>query len=250
MKMKADGLRVAGKQGTMDLTAATPAPFRFFDLPVELRLRVYELTLVVPTAVDLDPANIRTIAPLLRMFLVSRRVHDEAFRVFYGRNTFRVFPTHGRFFQTKDPLLARLPPQYRTVITKLELRLGPGWTRPPRGWVINDRLGLGSMGKVFWLRIFVDFDPTCHPSFEGFSDRDDFYTVFCVSLLQGLFARVASLSAVEFDADRTVSRSSLLLQSLVNEVKAGNKRITWGSERGWDKSVDVDVADVLQKMSL
>ncbi|KAF2265536.1 hypothetical protein CC78DRAFT_532417 [Lojkania enalia] len=151
-----------------EMEVAATKPFRFFDLPSELRLRVYELVLLVPKTVDLDPTNHRAISPRLRLFLVSRRMHDETFRVFYGRNTFRVFPVHGRFFHTKAPLLTRLSPRYRNMMTKLELRLGPGWNKPPKGWVADGRLGLIHAEKVRSLKVFVECDPASHEVFEGF----------------------------------------------------------------------------------
>lgn len=264
MKTRPAALRMKAKDideliecmGTMeiediDTAPAAPAqPFRFFDLPYELRLRVYELLLVFPKTLDLDPANGRAIVPFLRLFFVSRRIHDEASRVFYSRNTFRVFPIHGRFINHKAPLLARLPPLYRSYMTKFELRLGPGWTKPPKGWVTDARLKLEDAAKVHMLKVFVECDPASHPIFEGFRLGDDYYTHFSVGLLRGLFAQLPSLSKVEFDAYPSVPKSSPLLQGLVDEVKAGNKRILWGPESGWDKIVDVDLVNVLQKMGL
>ncbi|KAI7166098.1 hypothetical protein KC318_g21395, partial [Hortaea werneckii] len=79
-------------------------PFRFFDLPSELRLRIYEEVLLVHDTLDLEPSNYRRILPRLALFLVSRRMHEEAYRVFYAQ-PLRLFPVHGRFFYTKKPLL-------------------------------------------------------------------------------------------------------------------------------------------------
>lgn len=225
-------------------------PFRFFDLPYELRLRVYELILLVPKTIDLDPSNSRTICRLLRLFFVNRQMHDEAARVFYGHNTFRVFPIHGRFIHTKAPLLARLPTHYRALITKLELRLGPGWSKPPRGWVVDSRLHLEDAKKPWLLKIFVEVDPASHESFEGFRIGDDYYTEYCSDLIRGLFAQVPSFAQVEFDAWPGIKRSSPLLQALVREAKAENKRITWGPERGWDKIVEVNLASVMGGLNL
>lgn len=225
-------------------------PFRFFDLPSELRLRVYELCLVFPKTLDLDPANFRTVAPALGLFRVSRRMHDEASRVFYGANTFRLFPVHGRYINKKYPLLAWLPRKYRAHITRLELRLGPGFTRPPKGWVVDKRLGLPAANKVYKLNIFVEIDPASDDVFEGFRVGTNFYTEYCVDLLRTLIAHVPSIHEVEFDAYPSVSKSSPLLKGLMNEAVLNQKRITWGPERGWDKIVEVDLASVLQKMGI
>ncbi|PSN65006.1 hypothetical protein BS50DRAFT_575118 [Corynespora cassiicola Philippines] len=237
------------KMGTMDIAASET--FRFFDLPYELRLRVYELLLVVPQTIDLDPMNFRSISPLMRMFFVSHRMHEEAYRVFYGRNTFRIFPTHGRFYHTKAPLLARLPTRYRAVITQFELRIGMGWNKPPRGWVADDRLGLEEMEKARLLKIFVAFDPASDAVFEGFSKGPSFYTEFNVNVLKSLILQVPSMGEIEFDAwPGLLSRSSPLLQGLLDIAKAKKKKISWGPVCGWDKIVDDELAGFVEKMGL
>jgi hypothetical protein len=225
-------------------------PFRFFHLPYELRLRVYELVLVVPKTIDLDPTNFRTITPLLRLFYVSHRMRDEASRVFYGHNTFRIFPIHGRFIHAKAPLPARVSSRNRALITKMEMRLGPSWTKPPRGWVMDTRIGLADMAKLRLLKVFVECDPASHPVFEGFRVGENFYTEFSLDLMKSLFAQAPSVAEVEFDAYPSVSKSSPLLQALLDEVKVNNKRVTWGPERGWDKIVEVNLANFMQGLSL
>jgi hypothetical protein len=222
--------------------------FRFFDFPYELRLRVYEELLIIPKTIDLDPTNHRVVAPALRLFLVDHRTHAEASRVFYGGNTFRIFPIDGRYINRKHPLLAWLPRKYRAHLTRLELRLGPGFTKPPKCWVVDKRLGLAATKKVYKLKIFVEIDPAANEVFEGWRVGNNFYTEYCVGLLRGLLAQVPSISAVEFDAYPSVSKSSPLLQGLMEETKLNQKRIAWGPERGWDKIVEVDLAGVLQKM--
>lgn len=241
---------LSAKLGGMTLAEAIHQPFRFFDLPYELRFRILELILMFPKTIDLDPTNHRNVARYLAPFLVSHRMHDEASRVFYSRNTFRVFPIHGRFFHTKKPLLMRLPSLYRSYITRLELRLGPGWTKPPKGWVVDDRLGLADAGKVRLLKIFVECDPAGDMIFEGFRIGQDFYTEFCVDLLRSISVQVPSLMEVEFDAYPSVQKSSPLLMGLTNEVKAQNKKTSWGPERGWDKIVEVSLASVMQTLTL
>jgi hypothetical protein len=232
--------------------SAKRTPFRFFDLPYELRLRVYELIFVFPNkTLDLDPLNTRTVRPLLEAFLVSRRMHAEAYDVFYGHNTFRLFPTHGRFHHTKAPLLARLPTRYRAAITKVELRLGPSWTKPPRGWVVNGRLGLGDATRLRLLKVFVEFDPASHVVFEGFRISDSFYTEFSVGVVRSVFALVPSITTVEFDAWESVLVESPLLQGLVGEVKVCGKRVAWGPvARGWGGIGEVGLGGFMERLSL
>lgn len=246
-------LSTMGLGDDSDDDADTPAsgePFRFFSLPYELRLRVYELLLLFPKTIDLDSANARSLAPFLRLFLVSRGMHAEASRVFYAGNTFRIFATHWRFFHIREPLLARLPPVYRSYMTKLELRLGPGWSAPPESWQVSSQLGLADATKVHLLKIFVECDPASHPVYEGYRNGEDMFTRFCVNLVRALFTKIPSIAKVEFDAYPSVSKTSPLLQALIDEMKAANKKILWGPERGWDKIVEVDLANVLQKMGL
>ncbi|OCL06999.1 hypothetical protein AOQ84DRAFT_378098 [Glonium stellatum] len=206
--------------------------FRFFDLPSELRVTIHELILLLPNTVDLDPTNYQNIAPRLRLFLVSRRMHEEAYRTFYGGNTFRLFPLHGRFFHTKLPLLSRIPPRYRATMNTIELRLGPGWTAPPKGWVVDQHIGLSDARALRLLKIFVECDPASDDIFEGFRVGHDFYTIFCRGLVKKIYDYVPSLDEVQFNAYPSVPKNSPLMQALLREAAISKKRITWGLEGG------------------
>lgn len=109
-------------------------PFPFFELPSELRIKIYQYVLFIEHGngvVDLDYYNDRRIAPRLTCFRACRRMHDEAYPIFYGspQQPFRLFPTGGHMYRTKKPLLELLTPTYRAAINTVELRLGPGWER-------------------------------------------------------------------------------------------------------------------------
>lgn len=219
-------------------------PVCFFDLPAEIRLRIYELVLVQPgNTVDLDPANYRHIRPRLWCFMVCRQMHEEAYRVFYGspQQPLRLYPVHGRFFHTKKPLLTRLSPQYRRVVNTVELRLGPGWSSPPRCWNTDPALGLKDCKSLRTLKIFIQCDPS-DETFNGFRGRGntkDTYKMFCVALLSSIIDQVPSLDNVEVDAFSAVPSDSPLVNALVAEVHSARKRLLWGPSRDWRKETDV-----------
>lgn len=208
-------------------------PFRFFDLPSELRIRILSLILVRPTTIDVFSDNARKLAPRLALLRVSRRMHAEAHEVFYARNTFRIFVTEWTSFETKKMLLTRLAKRHRNALTRLELRLGPGWGKPPKTWLVGPKLGLADCTAVRSLKVFVEVDPS-HPMFEGFRVDPRFYTDFSCRLLAGVLAQVPTIREVEFDARRSVRKQDSLMQGLLNEVALASKRIVWGPERDWD----------------
>ena len=213
-------------------------PFRFLDLPAELRVRVYEILLGVEGTIDLDPANHQHINPLLSIFLVNRQLHEEAFRVFYGKNTFRIFSTNWKFFHTKRHLLSRLSPSYRASITTMELRLGPGWSAPPKRWIVNNRLGLSDCKTLRQLKVFVEIDPSCHEIFRDFRLPHDLFTRFCTNLLQKILAKVPSIVEIQFDGYPSVKKSGKLMTALFTEAIAVEKMITYGPEHGWSDGYD------------
>lgn len=210
-------------------------PFRFMDLPLELRLEVYLLHFDhFDSAVDLDSDNYKRIHKKLGILRTCRAVYAEASRVFYSAHTFRIFPTQpGRHFKTKKPLLARFNTRQRGLLTSLELRLGPGWNKPPRGWVVNPALGLSDCINVRRLTVFVECDPSDNV-FKGFRKADGFYEKFSQQLLDDVLGQLPLLDRVHFDAWSSVKKSGAMIGGLLEVATARGKRICWGPEREWN----------------
>lgn len=204
-------------------------PFLFFNLPFELRRRILTMALSLHCTLDLD--NFNTHAPeRLSVFLTSSRMHEEAYHVFYGGHTFRIFPTHWRFFGNKrHSVLSRLSPRYREALISLELRLGPGWSNPPKSWRVTDRLALEDMAKLRKLKVFMECDPS-HDIFKGFRFARDSFTNFAGDLLEEIIRRLPSLTEVQFDGYPSVSCHGPLMSRLMDEANRSKKRITYGPD--------------------
>ncbi|KAJ1330891.1 hypothetical protein MN608_04347 [Microdochium nivale] len=214
--------------------APPPQPFRFLDLPYELRVEVYKYHFVnTGHVLDLDPSNSKRLHQKLAILWTCRTFHTEASHVFYSTHPARIFPTHpGRFFKTKKPLLARFKPGQRAALTSLELRLGPGWSKPPRGWVVNPELGLADCTSVRKITVFTECDPGTE-TFRGFRQPNNFFESFAQSLLENVLNEMPWVRHVEFDAWSSVKKSGALVQRLIGVVRARNLMLTWGPERGW-----------------
>lgn len=221
-------------------------PFPFFQLPSELRLRVYSFVLFAATrrrrrllrntgSVGASSKN-PPIVPLperLSLFLVSKQVHAEASDYFFSIQTFRVFPIQD---YSRLPTVRSLPPRYRASISNIELILGSSWTKPPKTWIVNNGLGLEEMHRVRTLKVFIECDPS-HPVFEGFRISKDFYTEFAGDLLRRILERLPSLRNVEFDGYPSVQRYGALMTRLLQETKDSKKKILFGPERKWREEV-------------
>ncbi|KAI0377530.1 hypothetical protein F5Y04DRAFT_175971 [Hypomontagnella monticulosa] len=216
-------------------------PFRFLDLPSELRLKVYDHHFATTAGVlDLDPDNYKRIHQKLAILRVCRTIYCEASYFFYSTHRVRVFPTHpGRFFKTKKPLLARMKPNQRACLTSLELRLGPGWSSPPRGWVVNPALGLADCVNVTKLSVYIECDPG-NDFFRGFRQPDNFYERFSKALLIDVLEEMPWVQRIEFDAWLNVKKSGALMRGLIDVTVSRGLQILWGKERGWTDAEEVE----------
>ena len=224
-------------------------PFPLLDLPSEIRLRVYHFVLFTPTRKSGAAKNAGTvgssakkskhIAPTshrIALFLVSRRVHDEASHLFYSSQIFRLFPVQDF---SRRPTVRALPRRHRPSVTTIELILGNSWTAPPRSWIVNQGLGLHDMALTRTLKIFIECDPS-QPIFEGFRVSKDYYTEFAGNLMQQILERLPGLVQVEFDGYPSVRKSGDLMLRLLDETRMANKKVLWGPERGWTDHEDND----------
>lgn len=216
-------------------------PFRFMDLPSELRIKIYAFHFAdIGPVVDLEPGNYFSIHKKLSVLRVCRQFYREASHVFYSSRTFRVFPIDGRYSRKKMGLLARLKPQSRAHLTSLELRLGPGFNKPYRSWAVNDLLGLRDCVNVRHLAVYVEIDPSDN-IFNGWRRSTGFYEAFSQELLEGLLQGLPSVETVQFDANTAVKRAGDMMQGLLGVVATRDLPITWGPERGWTDNEEDEV---------
>lgn len=227
------------KSSTLVQKPKPTKPFPFMALPSELRCKVYGYHFAdSDRTIDLDPSNYKLIHKKLALLRVCRTIHGEASHYFYSTRSFRIFPTHpGRFFKTKKPLLARLNARQRACITSLELRLGPGWSMPPRGWVVNSALGLQDCVNVRYLTVFVECDPS-DGVFKGFRRADGFYEAFSRTLLEKVLIELPNIDRVFFDAWTSVKKSGAMMRGLFETTASQGRKICFGPERGWTEQDD------------
>ncbi len=232
-----DGRRCGG--GHRAPPGQRPAkPFRFLDLPSELRLKIYAFHFEGTDAVaDLTPENFKKVYKKLFLLRTCHKIYMEASYFYYSTHTFRIFPTYpGRFFKTRRPLLARLSKNQRATMTSMELRLGPGFNKPPRCWVVNDALGLKDCVSVRKISVFVQLDPSLS-WLDGFR-KPGFYETFSRNLLDDILKETPNVEVVEFDGYESVRKTCPIMEALMQTTREHGKKIAWGPRNGWTDAAD------------
>ncbi|KAG6035768.1 hypothetical protein E4U41_005938 [Claviceps citrina] len=233
-------------------------PFPFLHLPSELRVKVYGYYFHdTDEVLDLSPENYKRVHKTLGFMRVCRQIHEEATYFFYSTRSVRIFPTYpGKYFKSKKPMLARLKPTQRRCLNSLELRLGPGWNAPPRGWVVNDALGLRDCINVKKLTVYVECDPS-DGFFKGFRRSDGFYEQFSARLMSSVLASLPAAAVIEFEAWSSVKKTGAMMQALLGVATDSRRTICWGPERGWtdgpekqDNTAADDAAQSVESTSL
>lgn len=163
-------------------------------------------------------------------------MHDEAYRVFYSQ-PMRLYPHHDRFFYTKQPLLARIPPRYRNIINTMEVRFGKGWSKIPKCQNTEPSLGLRDCTNLRLLKIFVQCDPSdsFFNGFRGKNANEDTYKWFCMEILRGILEQVPRLETVEIDAFPGIKQGAPLITALRRTIEEAGKKLVWGPLRGWEE---------------
>lgn len=234
-----NGLNIAAL--TLDIPIANkpvpkkkaPKPFRFMDLPSELRVKIYGYHFAgIGPVVDLEPGNYFSIHKKLSILRVCRQVYHEASDAFYSSRTFRIFPIDGRYSRAKKGLLARMKPQSRAHMTSLELRLGPGWGKPYRSWVVDSLVGLVDCVNVRRLCVHIEIDPS-DSFFSGWRKSNGFYENFCQNLLDNILKELPNADRVQFDANNSVKKAGDMTRGLLEIATTNGRTICWGPKRGW-----------------
>lgn len=207
-----------------DEPALIGGPFPFFQLPAEIRNRIYLLVLFSSRGIS-GRKKSRT-----SLLAVSKRMHQEATYILYSSLSFRIFPIQDF---TSAPLIQDLRPMYRSMVTKLEMVIGSSWTSPPKTWRVGKLLArrLARLSAVQTLKIFVQADPSL-PMYEKWRISFDFYTDFCGDLLRDVLATMPHLKFIELDGNPGIEVGGPLVSRLLAEAEAKGKTCTLAPTKG------------------
>lgn len=207
-----------------EIDLSTPiSPFRFFELPAEVRNEIYALLLFSSAGYRRSDGTKKSRTSILA---VSKRAHLEATYVLYTSSTFKIFPIQD-FVQ--EPLVQELRPIYRSMVTKVEMLVGSSWTSPPKSWRVSKLLAkrLSRLTSLQTLKVFVEVDPS-EPDFEKYRISLDFYTDFCGDLFRDLLVALPLVKFVEVNGNPGVNTRGPLVTRLVKEAEAKGKMLTLG----------------------
>lgn len=206
-----------------DDTASIGDPFPFFELPAEIRNRIYHLVLFSTRGYRGADGRKKSRTSIL---VTSKRMHQEASFILYSSLSFRIFPLQDF---APVPVIQELRPMYRAMVTTLEMVVGSSWTSPPKAWRVSKLLAkrLGKLSAVQTLKIFVELDPSL-PMFDKYRVSPTFYTDFCGNLLRDVLATMPHLKAIEMDGNPGVDTTGPLVSRLFDEVEKKGKSCTLG----------------------
>ncbi|EXJ55119.1 hypothetical protein A1O7_08044 [Cladophialophora yegresii CBS 114405] len=207
--------------GTLTLEGG---PFPFFDLPAEIRNRIYRLILFSKPGYRLVDGRLRPCRTAI--MATNKRTHQEAAYVLYSTTSFRIFPLQDF---TPAPVIQELRPMYRAMLTKMEVTVGSSWTSPPKSWRVSKLLAkrLSRLSAVQTLKVFVELDPSL-PMFEKYRVSLDFYTDFCGDLLRDVLLCVPQVTHIEMDGNPGVEATGPLVTRLRKEAESTGKTCTIG----------------------
>lgn len=202
-------------------------PFRFFDLPSELRNRVYDLVLFSKS----EYHSVRRKGSRIACLLASKRMHEEAAYILYTTYRFKVFPV--QLFDA-PPTVVELPQRYLPYVANIEMVVGPSWTDPPASWRVTRGTGrcLKKLTSVQTLRVFVEFDPS-HPAFARYRRSYNYYTDFCGDLLKKVLEAMPQVHQVELDGNSGVDVNGPLVSRLRVEALEQETEVKWGKQANW-----------------
>ncbi|KAK6369744.1 hypothetical protein LTS17_009194 [Exophiala oligosperma] len=195
---KAIDEEVSPDSAELDVPALPGGPFKFFELPAEIRNKIYGLILFGKPGYRGKDGRKKTRTSILADF-------------------------------TPAPIIQELSPMYRAMVTKLEMVVGSSWASPPKTWRVSKLLArrLGKLSAVQSLRLFVQCDPST-PTYEKYRVSLNFYTDFCGDLLRDVLAVMPRLEYIEVDGNPGVDTQGPLVSRLLTEADFKGKTWTLG----------------------